>query len=112
MPSKHKNETLGDLLPEQATIRDQQIEELQEALAQERDARLEDRYVFIVISVLLLDIVFFTVMPTFGGPLALLILELLILIPLARRMGLEEVARIMSRVIGRVSDGINKDSSG
>lgn len=35
---------------------------------------------------MLLDIVFFTVMPTFGGPIALLILELLILIPMAKRM--------------------------
>ena len=91
------------------TKTDQQIEELQERLAHERDARREDRFVFIAVTVLLLDIVFFSVMPTFGGPLALLVLELLILIPLAKRMGMEEIAQILSSVIhrmaGKASDG-------
>ncbi len=95
--------SLGELFEEQPTKRDQQIEELQEALTEERDARKEERFVFIILAVLLLDIVFFSVMPTFGGPLALLVLELLVLIPLARRMGMEEIAKIMSRVIGRMA---------
>jgi hypothetical protein len=70
-----------------ATKQEEQISELQEQLAQEKDARMEDRFVFIVAVVILLDVVFFTVMPSFGGPLALLILQLLVLIPLAKRMG-------------------------
>jgi len=106
---KQKTEITEDLLPEQPTLRDQQIEELQETLAFERDARIEDRFVFVIVGVLLLDVVFFSLMPTFGGPLAILILELLIFVPLARRMGMDEVAKIMSRVIGRVSDGIHGD---
>lgn len=85
------------------TKRDEQISELQEQLAYERDARKEERFFFLVLLVLLLDVVFFTVMPTFGGPIALFILELLILIPLAKRMGMEEVAQIASRVIDRVA---------
>ena len=64
---------------------------------------------FIVLIVLLLDVVFFTVMPTFGGPLALFVLELLILIPLAKRMGMEEIAQLISRVLdgmtNKVKDG-------
>lgn len=82
---------------------DEQIFELQEHLERERDARKEDRFVFIVVVVLLLDIVFFSVMTTFGGPLALLVLELLILIPLARRMGMQEIAQILSSVIDRLA---------
>jgi hypothetical protein len=85
------------------TKRDQQVEELQEQLTQEQDARKEDRFVFIVVTVLLLDVCFFTVMPTFGGPLALLVLELLILIPLAKRMGMQEIAQILSRVLHRMA---------
>jgi hypothetical protein len=87
----------------------QQIKELQEQLRRERDGRSEERFVGIVGLVLLLDVVFFTVMPTFGGPLALLVLELLILIPLAKRMGMQEVAQILSgvldRMAGKASDG-------
>jgi hypothetical protein len=80
---------------------DQQISELQEALTQERDGRREDRFVFIAVIVLLLDVVFFSVMPSFGGPVALLIFELVILIPLAKRMGMEEFARILNNVLDR-----------
>jgi len=82
---------------------DQQIQELQSQLEYERDGRKEDRFVGIVCLVLLLDVVFFSVMETFGGPLALLVLELLILIPLAKRMGMQEVAQILSRVLHRMA---------
>lgn len=91
------------LVSNEATKRDKQISELQEQLTEERDARLEERFVFVVLLVLLLDVVFFTVMPTFGGPIALLILELLILIPLAKRMGMQEVSQLMSRVLDRMA---------
>lgn len=72
---------------------------LQEQLTHEKDARQEERFLFIVISVMLLDVVFFAVMPTFSGPVALLLMQLLVLIPLARRMGLEEVAQLTSRIL-------------
>ena len=80
---------------------DEQISELQESLTQERDGRREDRFIFIATIVMLLDVVFFSVMPTFGGPIALLIFELVILIPLAKRMGMEEFARILNNVLDR-----------
>lgn len=94
------------LTPEPST-QDKQIEELQERLTDERDGRNEDRFVGIVCLVILLDVVFFSVMPTFGGPLALLVLELLILIPLARRMGMEEIAQIINSVIHRLAGKAN-----
>ena len=93
----------GDLLPEEPTKRDEQIESLQAALTRERDSRREDQFVGIVILVAVFDIVFFSVMPSFGGPLALLLLELLILVPLAKRMGMEEIATLIDRVLGRIA---------
>lgn len=103
-PSTPKQKGFGVLVTPEPSTQEKQIEELQEQLAHERDARKEDRFVFIVVVVLPLDVVFFTVMPTFGGPIALMILQLLILIPLARRMGMEEIARILSRVLDRMTD--------
>lgn len=94
--------TFGALVQGEPSKQAQQIEELQEQLARERDGRNEDRFVGIVCMVALLDVVFFTVMPTFGGPIALLILELLILIPLARRMGMQEIATLLGRVLDRM----------
>ena len=106
MPQPDADEkSFSDLLPENEPVStyDEQIAQLERQLEHERDARREERFVFIVVCVVLLDVVFFSVMPSFGGPLALLVLQLLVLIPLARRMGMEEVARILSRVLDRVA---------
>ncbi len=106
MPPKKQGEKLRNfdsLVSTEPTKQDKQIEELQEHLEKERDGRNEDRFVFIVCLILLLDVVFFTVMPTFGGPLALLILEMLVLLPLAKRMGMEEIVQIMSSVLNRLA---------
>jgi len=102
------HEDLTDLLVEKPTVKDDQIERLQRQLNDERDARLEERFIYIVILVILLDVVFFSIMQNFGGPLALLILELLILIPVARRMGMEEIATMLDGVLNKVA-GISKD---
>lgn len=108
MPSHDENGTrFEELLKDEPTKRDQQIEELQQELADLRDARKEERFVYIVVLILLLDIVFFTVMPSFGGPIALIILQLLILIPLARRMGMQEIAKSFDRVLGQMAGRSN-----
>ena len=101
--STPKNKTFCGLKLSIPTKQEQQIQELQDDLAAEKDARQEDRFFFLIAVVILFDIVFFTLMPTFGGPLALLVLQLLILIPLARRMGMEEVASILNGVITRLA---------
>jgi hypothetical protein len=102
-PSGPKIKTLDGLKSSNPTKQEQQIQELQDELATEKDARQEDRFFFLIVVVILFDIVFFTLMPTFGGPLALLVLQLLILIPLARRMGMEEIASILNGVINRLA---------
>lgn len=86
---------------------DEQIAALQQKLAKERDARREDRFVFIVIALILLDICFFTVMPTTGGPITLAVLQLLVLIPIAKRMGMKRIAKMYNRVLGRLSGQID-----
>lgn len=104
---KPEGHVKDDLIPNQPTKQEELIEELQEELTAERDARREDRFVFICVGVLLLDVMVFSVMPNLGGPIAILVLELLILIPLARRLGMEESARLLSRVLDRVGDGVS-----
>jgi hypothetical protein len=95
--------TIERLAESTPTKQEQQIQELQDDLAAERDARREERFVFVVVSVILLNVVFFSVIPTLTGPLGLVVLELLILVPLARRMGLDEVVRIINAVITRMA---------
>ena len=94
--------TFDALVKDEPTKQDKQIERLQKLLTSEQDGRREDRFVGLVLLILLLDVVFFTVV-SFGGALALLVLELLILVPLARRMGMEEIAQIISSVLHRLA---------
>lgn len=96
---------LGEKEPSQE---DDLVAQLQSDLEKERDARREDQFVFIVVCTLLLDVVFFTVIDGLAA-VALVLLELLILFPLAQRMGMEEIAGILSRVVGRVSDNVKGD---
>jgi len=98
-----KNKTFSAVSYGEVSKKDQQIEELQEEVQFEKDARQEERFVWIVVCVILLDVVFFSVMPSFGGPIALLVLQLLFLIPLANRMGMQEISRILSRVLDRMA---------
>jgi hypothetical protein len=90
------------VLSEEPSTTDRQIAELQEKLTAERDGRREDRFVAIVLLAVILDVAFFSVI-SWGGSLALLVLELVILIPLARRMGMEELGQVISRVLNRVA---------
>jgi len=96
MPSETIGEgekSFADLVSAEPSTLERQIEELQSQLARERDGRNEDRFVGVVCLVILLNVVFFSVMPTFGGTLALLVLELLILIPLALAERLSSAVR-------------------
>lgn len=91
-----------DLVPAEPTKQDVQIAELQERLTQEKDGRREDRFIGIVLLAVLLDVVFFSVI-SWGGGLAITVLELIILIPLAKRMGMEEVGQLISSVLHRLA---------
>lgn len=89
-----------------ADPRDQQIEDLQERLAGEKDARIEDRFFFVFIALILLNVVFFSVLDNLGGPVALLLLELAFLALLAKRMGMEEVYTLFDRFAGRIASTV------
>ncbi|MES1942691.1 hypothetical protein PC39_01150 [Salinisphaera sp. PC39] len=82
--------------------KDRQISELQEALAQERDGRKSDRFVAILIAVILLDIHVFTGMPGWGGPIAILALEILLLLVLADKHDVSIVEQWLDKALNNV----------
>ena len=92
-------------LPEEPDSLIEQIETLQNQLNAERDLRREERFFFIVALVILLNVVFFSVLETWGGPIALLILEAMILIPIAKRLGIQEVRQIIDKLLDQVRVG-------
>ena len=91
---------------------DQVVNFLQSALEKEREERKEDRFIFILVSVVLLDVVLFSAMPNFGGPIALLILQLFIVIMLARRLGLREAHRLLAGFLDRLAGRIQSEAKG
>ena len=96
---------LSQLLADSPTQhRDAQIARLQEQLTTEKDARKEERFVGIFCLIFLLDVVLFYVMDSFLAPAAIVILQLMILFPLAKRMGMEEIAQMLDRVLTRIAD--------
>ncbi len=105
-PPDDESADIAQIVSGEPTRRDEQIQALQESLAEERDARREERFIFITVTVLLLDVVFFSVLDGIGGPIALVIVELLILIPLAKRLGMEEIAALLDRLLGRAAGNI------
>lgn len=105
-------EGMDELLDEEASQKDSQLERLQELLTKEKDERLEERFFFIICFIILFDIVFFSAMDNAGGPIIIFILEIIILAPLASKFGIASLAAILYTVIDRFTDklsGANKE---
>ncbi len=100
------DEFISAFAQDKLTRKDVVIKQLQDDLAQEKDRRREDWFIGIVLFTVLLNVFFFTVIPTLSGPFVLLILELLILFPLAKRLGMEQIAEMIDRILGRMASGV------
>ena len=105
-PASDRGDVFAEWDLDVTNIYSAQIEKLQEELTEERDGRREDRFFGIFALVLLLDIILFYVMDSWAAPLAIVILELLFLIPLAKRMGMDEFAQMIDRFLGRLASEI------
>jgi len=88
---------------EQVSPQQKLIEQLQTDLAHERDARKGDQFFFVMALVILLDVIFFETLAGASAG-ALVILQALILIVLARRMGIEEIQTLVTRFMDRLAD--------
>lgn len=82
---------------------DEQINKLQEMLTRERDGRREDRFMFVAVATILLDICFFSVTNA-GAAVGIILLEVIVLFILARRMGMDEVVEMLSALLRRAGD--------
>lgn len=98
-----------DLEKEVEETSDKQIEELQTQLEREKDAHKEDVFVCIVVIIMLFDIMIFSVMETSGGPIAILLLQLMILVPLAGRMGVDRIKEMLDGLLTRASSHLKGD---
>lgn len=87
--------------------KDEQIAELQSELERCRDGRNEDRFMAGLIVLILFDVLAFSSMDGWGGPIAILVLEIFLIIPLAKRFGVDVVELWIDKVLGSL--GNNSD---
>lgn len=88
------------------TPQDDALAILESQNAELRDARLEERFCWILLSTILFDVAVFATVSTTGVPLAILALELLLVLRLAHKCGVSQIIVFVDRVI----DGMMKRS--
>jgi len=76
-----------------------EIESLSEKLSYEKDARLEERFLWILLVVILFDAHIFTQMESWGGSISITVLELFGLLGAARKCGVDYVEILLDRFV-------------
>lgn len=96
------DDDISNIVREPATKRDDTIAALEARLEKERDARKEERFCFIVGLVIMFNFVTFPSMQTWGAPIAILALETVVLLGVAKQCGVDYVAKLIDMAAGYV----------
>ena len=98
-----------DIFAFSVTKEDAEIERLSSQLTEESDRRKEERFGWICALLALVNYLLLKDVGNFFTPLVVIVFELIALLVLARRSGLEYVELIISRLIGSVTGRLNGD---
>lgn len=71
-----------------------------------RDERNEERFLFWTAIIVLLNVIFFAAIETWSGALVIGVIELIGLTVLARRLGIEEVQELTTKILDRTAERI------
>jgi hypothetical protein len=78
--------------------------ELGEDVERATDSRAEERFVWIVVCIILFDCLIFRDMESWTGPLVIGIIQLVLIIALAKKLQVDYVANLLTRFMDRVGD--------
>jgi hypothetical protein len=78
---------------------------LEAQLSAEKDARNEERFIWIVVCTILVNVIWFRNASNPVLPLVILVLELLVLVVVARRMGIDDIVSLVDRLLHSVGRG-------
>lgn len=78
--------------------KDEDIEALQNQVQSLTDRLNEERFAWSLIIIIIFDAFIFTSANNWGAPIALVIVELILIVILAKRFGVEEVAAFLYRL--------------
>lgn len=80
------------------------LDQLANDLEREKDARKEERFLLVTALIVLADAYIFSNMENWTGPLVIGVIELVALAVLARKWGVQEVARFLAMFFQRLAD--------
>jgi hypothetical protein len=87
-----------DSVPEEDG-KDAAINELAQKLEEITESRNEERFCWCLAFIVLLDVYFFAGLEGWGAPISIFLLELVLLIILARRFGVEDLTNILDKYV-------------
>ena len=64
-----------------------------------KDAVKEERFLWIATLVVIFDVFVFTLMENWGGPIAILMFQMVIMLILARKLGVEEIHSLIDKIL-------------
>lgn len=100
MPDKTLKPTLSDLFqPSEPSELEKKVEQLELQLEGERDCRREDRFLAFVKVIILVDILLLDKAQNASVPIIVFLLELMFFIVVAKRMGVQQIAGILDRLL-------------
>ena len=93
--------------PPQATVAGKSQAALEEEVAELKDRLHEERFGWIVLCIILFDTAVWANVQTTGVPIAIMVFQGLLLLVLARRLGIQEIVRLFDRLVeGWTSRGV------
>lgn len=92
-------------LQEQA-LHDKTTAKLEDDLEKERDGRKEERFIWILVTTILLNVCFFMSMQSFTGPLIIGLLQLVGFVLVAKKLGMEEVVQLFDRMLSTIANSV------
>ena len=94
----------GDL--QEQALHDKTTARLEDALEKERDGRKEERFIWILVTTILLNVCFFMSMQSFMGPLIIGLLQLVGFVLVAKKLGMEEVVQLFDRMLSTIANSV------
>jgi hypothetical protein len=78
--------------------------DLADQLERERDARKEERFLLVVLIIVISDAFIFSHIDSWSGPVVIGVIELVALAVLARKWGVQEVAQFLAMFFQRIAE--------
>ncbi len=84
------------------------LEQVQQELNEIKDSQKEERFYWISAVIVVFDIFTFQKMSTWGAPISITVLEIIVLICLARKFGVKDIWTLTEKLIGKWNGGSAK----